>query len=61
MDNGREVYCDYCGRRPEYVDSAVSYGKSYGMTLLCSPCNAYVGVHDGTNKPLGRLANAELR
>lgn len=62
MDNGREVYCDYCGRRAEYVDSAEIYhGKSYGMIYLCRPCRAYVGVHDGTNKPLGRLADAELR
>ncbi len=59
--NGREVCCDYCGRRAEYVDSSVIYGKSYGMIYLCRPCRAYVGVHDGTNKPLGRLADAELR
>jgi len=31
------------------------------MIYLCRPCNAYVGVHRGSNKPLGRLANAELR
>lgn len=57
----REVYCDYCGRRAEYVDSAAVYGKSYGMIYLCRHCNAYVGVHKGTDKPLGRLANSELR
>lgn len=57
----REVYCDYCGRRTEYVDSAAVYGKSYGMIYLCRHCNAYVGVHKGTDKPLGRLANSELR
>lgn len=28
---------------------------------LCKPCDAYVGVHVGTTKPLGRLANRELR
>ncbi len=59
--NGREIYCDYCSRRAEYVDSAVIYGKSYGMIYLCRSCNAYVGVHKGSDKPLGRLANAELR
>jgi hypothetical protein len=26
----RKVYCDYCGRQAEYVDSKVVYGKSYG-------------------------------
>lgn len=27
----------------------------------CRPCGAWVGCHPGTEKPLGRLANAELR
>ena len=27
----RKVYCDYCGRETEYVDSKVIYGKSYGV------------------------------
>lgn len=57
----RKVYCDYCGRETEYVDSKVIYGKSYGKIYLCRSCMAYVGVHKGTDKPLGRLANAELR
>lgn len=52
----RKVYCDYCGRQAEYVDSKVVYGKSYGMMYLCRNCMAYVGVHKGTDKPLGRLA-----
>lgn len=57
----RKVYCDYCGSRAEYVDSRVVYGRSYGMIYLCRHCMAYVGVHKGTNKPLGRLADATLR
>lgn len=57
----REVFCDYCGRRAEFVDSKVIYGRSYGMIYLCRSCGAYVGVHKGSDKPLGRLANAELR
>lgn len=59
----RKVYCDYCGRRAEYVDSKVIYGKSYGMVYLCrcKPQWAYVGVHKGTDIPLGRLADAQLR
>lgn len=32
-----------------------------GMAYLCRPCNAYVGVHSGTDRPKGSLANAELR
>ena len=53
--------CDYCGQPALYTDSAVVYGRSYGMIYYCPPCHAWVGVHRGTDKPLGRLANAELR
>ena len=59
----KEVFCDYCGRRAEFVDSSIIYGKSYGMIYLCrcKPGYAFVGVHKGTDRPLGRLADAELR
>ena len=54
--------CPYCGKKPEYVDDSIIYGKSYGMMYYCEDCDAYVGVHsDGSKRPLGRLANAELR
>lgn len=53
--------CPYCGKAPEFVDSEVIYGKSYGMIYLCKPCEAFVGVHKGSRKALGRLANRELR
>lgn len=56
------VLCPYCGCEAEFVDSARVYrGKSYGMIYDCRPCDAYVGVHKGTDKPLGTLANRELR
>ncbi len=55
------VYCQYCNQKANLVDSSVIYGKSYGLIYLCKPCDAYVGVHKGTTKPLGILANAELR
>ena len=57
----RNVYCPYCGRQAEYVDSKVIYGRSYGMAYLCRNCDAYVGGHRGTDEPLGRLADASLR
>lgn len=57
----KNVLCDYCGTPAMFVDSKVIYGKSYGMVYLCPNCNAYVGVHKGTDKPLGRLADANLR
>lgn len=58
----REVTCQYCSGRALYIDSKVIYnGRSYGMIYLCAPCKAFVGVHPGTDKPLGVLANSELR
>lgn len=57
----RDIYCDYCHRLTEFVDSSEVYGTSYGMIYLCRPCKAWVGVHKGSDKPLGRLADASLR
>lgn len=57
----RKVICPYCGQRAELVDSAVIYGRSYGNIYLCEPCDAYVGTHRRNNKPLGTLANKQLR
>ena len=55
--------CPYCGKEPEYVDSAIVYsGKSYGMIYYCAADKAWVGVHKRwPKKALGRLANGELR
>lgn len=59
-----KVICPYCSQRAELIDSAKVYnGRSYGLIWACLPCEAWVGVHKNSpdNKPLGRLANAELR
>lgn len=56
-----KVFCPYCTKRAEYVDSAEVYPRSYGMMYLCRDCNAYVSVHAGTDKPKGTLAKAPLR
>lgn len=54
--------CDYCHKPAELVDSEEIYGRSYNQNMWrCKPCQAWVGCHKGTDKPLGRLANAELR
>jgi ssDNA-binding Zn-finger/Zn-ribbon topoisomerase 1 len=57
--------CPYCGRTSRLSDSAEVYqGRSFGKLWLCRnypDCDAYVGVHRGTERPLGRLANKELR
>lgn len=56
------VICDYCGKPAELVSSATVYqGREYGPIWYCPDCNAWVGTHKGTDRPLGRLANAELR
>lgn len=53
--------CGYCNESTEYIDSVEIYGRSYGMVYMCRKCDAWVGVHKGTDKALGRVANAELR
>ena len=58
----RQVFCDYCGRPARLVSSTEVYnGLDYGMIWLCRPCMAWVGVHKGSDEPLGKLATAELR
>jgi hypothetical protein len=56
--------CQYCQKEAEWVENKEIYGKNYGksyMMWLCKDCNAYVGCHNNTKKPLGTLANEELR
>jgi hypothetical protein len=55
------VRCDYCSQQAELIDSEKVYGRSYGLIYICWPCDARIGVHKGTTRPLGRLANKELR
>lgn len=63
--------CGYCSQPAKLVTGAAIYphrpdlgGKRFWQ---CKPCDAYVGCHDAGNgqgdgtKPMGRLANAELR
>lgn len=54
--------CPYCGGKVIFTDSAILYGgTSHGEIYLCTNCNASVGVHKGTKKPLGTLANSALK
>jgi hypothetical protein len=54
--------CPYCGEPTTYCDSAVVYGKSYGMMYRCAPCRAWVCTHKRSpRQALGRLADLELR
>jgi len=63
------VTCSYCDRPAEPVKGSAIYPHRRDLVRhnfwRCVPCGAHVGCHpkgngDGT-KPLGRLANAELR
>lgn len=63
----RSVKCDYCNTASRLVKGDEIYPHREDLYhfnfWLCDRCKAYVGCHrngDGT-KPLGRLANAELR
>ena len=57
--------CPYCDSDAKLVDSSLIYnGRSYGPAWVCAnypKCDSYVGCHPGTEKPLGRMANKELR
>lgn len=60
-----KVSCPYCSNEAELVGGDVIYPHRQDLRhrqfYLCRSCDAYVGTHAGTTKPLGRLANAELR
>ncbi len=56
--------CPYCGGHARLRSSAVVYRRTFGYVYLCEHyprCDAYVGCHPGTTRPLGRLADAALR
>ena len=59
------MICPYCNSEAKLEDTIKIYkSRSYGMAYICSnypECDSYVGVHKGTDKPLGRMANKELR
>ena len=57
--------CDYCNRPAQLVGGDTIYPHRpdlYSKQFwYCSDCAAWVGVHAGGTRPLGRLANKELR
>ena len=59
------VFCDYCGEPAQLVTGKKVYPHLPGLWpkqfWRCVPCMAWVGCHRGTERPLGRLANADLR
>jgi hypothetical protein len=58
------IACPYCSAGATFLASSAQLyasGKNYGPMWACLPCKAWVGCHPHGRKPLGRLANAELR
>lgn len=59
------MICPYCNNEAQLVGGDAIYPHRPDLHSLrfwkCTPCDAWVGCHAGTERPLGRLANAELR
>jgi hypothetical protein len=57
-----KVICPYCNQQAEYKSTKEFYGRDYGGGVYCcAPCQAYVGTHKATGKPLGTLADRKTR
>lgn len=65
MTNMTAVLCAYCQQPAQLVSGETIYPHRRDLYARrfwhCAPCGAWVGCHPGTTKPLGRLADAELR
>lgn len=59
------LMCQYCNIRAKRVTGERVYPHRPDLYYLkfycCTQCNAYVGVHKKSGKPLGTLANNTLR
>ena len=61
----RTVFCNYCNKKAILVSGRRIYLYRPDLKHLrfwyCKPCGAYVGCHEPSDRPLGKLANYELR
>jgi hypothetical protein len=59
------VLCHYCGEKATQVRGATLYPFHYSLRdhifWRCEACDAHVGCHQGTARPLGTLANNSVR
>lgn len=59
------VYCPYCNNLADFTHGDEVYPHRKDLSgkpfWICRDCNAYCGCHKGTDRPLGTLANKELR
>lgn len=63
-----EVFCPYCGTEASLLNGFQVYGQKallHGWDkknfYSCFICDALVGCHPGTTRPLGTMANRPLR
>lgn len=61
--SAQKVICAYCQQPARFLPSSemLYHGRDFGPAYFCKADDAWVGCHPGTGKPLGRLANKELR
>jgi len=63
--DGLAPICPYCQQFSKLVFGSTLYPHrpdlAHRKFFLCEPCDAYVGTHAKSGKPLGSLANAKLR
>lgn len=61
----KQIKCSHCGKPARLVSGRTIYPNREDLFHKkywnCFPCAAYVGCHPNSIKPLGTLANAELR
>lgn len=61
----RVLLCPYCDGEAVLTPGRVVYPRRPDLWnkqfWRCRPCDAWAGCRPGTERPLGRLANAELR
>lgn len=59
------VQCPYCGNEAKLVGGRAIYPYRKDLYAKkfwrCEPCDAHVGCHPNTEKPMGRLATLLLR
>lgn len=56
------IPCGYCGGEAKFCETSTHiYRRDYGPVYDCRPCDAYVGVHKGSKRAKGSVANKDLR
>lgn len=68
MKKKQKIYCPYCGAEAKLRPARVVYGdktideNSYLYVCTGYPlCDSYVNAHKESKRPMGTLANSELR